>query len=64
MSAQLPSGAGGQELTVSAPEVPLRERTAADHDEPWNYQPYHLSDRVKLLLLKNRERMFAGEHGD
>ncbi|MBI3966323.1 MAG: hypothetical protein HY329_11885 [Chloroflexi bacterium] len=44
-----------------AAEVPLRERTWADHDEPWQYQPYHLSDREKLALLKRREKMLAGE---
>ncbi len=44
-----------------AAEVPLRERTWADHDEPWQYQPYHLTDLQKLAMLKRREQMMAGE---
>ncbi|MBI3965618.1 MAG: hypothetical protein HY329_08285 [Chloroflexi bacterium] len=44
-------------------EVPLREQTWADHDEPWRYQPYHLGLREKLALLRWRDRMIAQEHG-
>ena len=44
-------------------EVPLRERTWADHDEPWAYQPYHLSDLEKSRLLRRRERALAEEFG-
>ena len=47
--------------TSDARNVPLRERFAADHDEPWQYQPYHLSDREKLGLLRRREEMQRGE---
>ncbi|MBI3966547.1 MAG: hypothetical protein HY329_13015 [Chloroflexi bacterium] len=43
------------------PELPDHERVAADHDEPWQYQPYHLSERTKLYLLKHRDRLLASE---
>ena len=47
---------------AGALDVPLRERTCADHDEPWQYAPYQLGLREKLELLKRRERMLAGEY--
>ncbi|MBI3966225.1 MAG: hypothetical protein HY329_11385 [Chloroflexi bacterium] len=43
--------------------APLRERSCADHDEPWQYQPYHLTDREKLALWRRRDRMLASEFG-
>lgn len=42
-------------------DEPLRERSWADHDEEWQYQPYHLTDREKLALWRRRERILAGE---
>lgn len=50
------------EHNLIAAEVPFRERLWADHDEPWQYQRYHLSDKTKLSLLRNRDRMLAGEY--
>lgn len=63
-----PKEQGGNENSDSlAAEVPFdppaRERTWADHDEPWQYQPYHLKDEVKRTLIKKRGGMLGGEFG-
>ena len=42
-------------------EIPLRERSSADHDSPWKYQEYHLSDRERFNLLMRRTHMIESE---
>ena len=46
--------------------VPMREQTWADHDEPWQFQSYHLSEREKsaLLRLLPRERLEEWRDGE
>ncbi|MBI3968953.1 MAG: hypothetical protein HY329_25215 [Chloroflexi bacterium] len=56
-----PNAQRTDENVQAPPFGPLREQTWADHDEPWQYRPYHLGLRVKLALLRNRERMIAAE---
>ncbi|MBI3967246.1 MAG: hypothetical protein HY329_16550 [Chloroflexi bacterium] len=58
-----PNTRSDQANESEAPVGPARERFWADHDQPWQYQPYHLSFYQKLALVKRRERMLAGEYG-
>lgn len=50
-----------ESIEFVAAEIPPREQTGADHDEPWQYQPYHLSDRQKLALWRRRDQAVAEE---
>ena len=50
------------EISVEAPfEPPAREQAGGDHDEPWQFQLYHLTDRERTYLMLRRERAYTAE---
>lgn len=55
---------GSIDVSLALPfDPPAREQVCGDHDEPWQFQLYHLSERERLRLLLRRERAAAAEWG-